>query len=158
MSIKECGDGYSTLSHSSIVLQRYVIRGRHSTSHVCEEVNKVEFCIDRYTFLDLESDDDIIVVDDYIYASHHATVYRGKSGDVPLMVKMCHNQKFSKDFSDEAQIYETLLSELQGDIIPNLYGYFKERDHENRRISCLVLEDCGDALETPFHRLDQKKK
>lgn len=121
----------------------------------------IDFCIDRYTFLDEESDDDNelhIIVEDDIYASHHTTVYRGKAGDVPLVVKTCHNQKFKKDFSDEAQIYETMLSGLQGDIIPKFYGYFKGRDHEKCRISCLVLEDCGDALETSFHRLEQIQK
>lgn len=121
----------------------------------------IDFRIERYTFLDEESDDDNelhIIVDDDIYASHHATVYRGRVGEVSLVVKTCHEPKFSDDYSNEAEVYETMLSELQGEIIPKFYGYFKGRDHEKCRISCLVLEDCGDALETPFHLLDQTEK
>lgn len=102
-----------------------------------------DFSLERSTFLDEEFDGDgelHIVINETIRASHHSTVYRGNAGTVNLVVKMCHEPKFSGEhFCSEAKAYENKLSGLQGTVIPRkFYGYYKGLDHEKSNVSCTV--------------------
>jgi len=53
----------------------------------------------------------------------------------------------------EAELYENQLASVQGEAVPHYYGYFEGKDEEDWNVGCIILEDCGDAVEGPFSDL-----
>ncbi|KLO13261.1 hypothetical protein SCHPADRAFT_890140 [Schizopora paradoxa] len=55
----------------------------------------------------------------------------------------------------EADYYNTCLLPVQGTIVPYMYGLYRGKTCDERKlpVSCLILEDCGDVLTQPFREL-----
>ncbi len=54
---------------------------------------------------------------------------------------------------EEERIYATYLKNVQGNVVPRIYGYFKGMAEAKFPVACLILEDCGDAVTTRFDKL-----
>jgi len=53
----------------------------------------------------------------------------------------------------EAELYENQLVPVQGEAVPHYYGFFEGKDDQDWNVGCIVLEDCGDAMEGIFSDL-----
>lgn len=71
----------------------------------------------------------------------------------PIALKFALREDLLDDVAQEAEIYEGALCSLQGDIVPQCYGFFTGIGSEGQRIACLVLEYWGESLQVPFRKL-----
>ncbi len=53
----------------------------------------------------------------------------------------------------EAELYEDQLVPVQGEAVPHYYGFFEGKDDQDWNVGCIILEDCGDAVEGIFSDL-----
>ncbi|TDL16553.1 hypothetical protein BD410DRAFT_901952 [Rickenella mellea] len=82
-------------------------------------------------------------------------VYRGKlhHGEdtvTDAAVKFDLYNSCREDLVRESALYEEHAKTLQGTVVPTFYGIYHGIVDE-RPITCLVLEDCGDPIETWLH-------
>ncbi len=59
---------------------------------------------------------------------------------------------------EEERIYATYLKNLQGSVVPRIYGYFKGTAKAKFPVACLIMEDCGDAVTVRFDKLPLKDR
>ncbi|RDB23734.1 hypothetical protein Hypma_009467 [Hypsizygus marmoreus] len=55
----------------------------------------------------------------------------------------------------EAEIYEVLVKDLQGDVIPKCFGVF-QAEIDGNLLTCLITEYCGQPLNKPFCDWDRE--
>lgn len=72
---------------------------------------------------------------------------------VPVVCKLSYTSEGMGSLAWEAAMYHSLY-DLQGTVVPRLYGYFGERG----KASCLVIEYAGQPLSTRFENLDNELK
>ena len=86
-------------------------------------------------------------------------VYRGTLDGTPVVVKIALNYDIGR-MRKESRNYSG-LEDLQGTVIPRCYNYFTGSTRKGERepidIGCLILEDCGKAVEH-FPRLKLKDR
>ncbi|KLO05332.1 hypothetical protein SCHPADRAFT_933692 [Schizopora paradoxa] len=85
------------------------------------------------------------------------TGQRGQIGSKSFVVKFsaARSDSSHKALEREAKVYNEQLQPLQGKDVPIFFGYFEgefreESDGRPFRVSCIFLEDCGDAVEYNF--------
>ena len=76
----------------------------------------------------------------------------GSSDDAAPISGICKlTMTHLSELRDEAELYATKLRDLQGKDVPICYGYFEcqalDSDDRKRTMGCLILEDCGAALD-----------
>ncbi|THH19706.1 hypothetical protein EUX98_g8718 [Antrodiella citrinella] len=95
-----------------------------------------------------------IEVTETLYSSERTAVYAATCKDgTELALKFTNLH----DIAVESGVYDT-LQELQGSVLPKLYGVFMGKDEEGGLVPCLVLERFGNRLECPFHELPKPEK
>jgi len=57
-----------------------------------------------------------------------------------VFVKWAKGKEECDNLWKEANLYETVLKPLQGEVVPICYGFFRDCAND---VACLVLEDCG---------------
>lgn len=89
-----------------------------------------------------------------IHHGEHTLVYRAilQNADREVLNKVVLktdvNARYPRAaaFRKEAQRYERDLSLLQGTLVPRFYGLFEAMMYD-KRVSVLVIEDCGESLD-----------
>ena len=71
----------------------------------------------------------------------------------PVVCKITYDKSWIDRLSWEAFMYHNLHN-LQGQVIPRLYGYFEKEDFAG----CLILQHAGEPLETCFEDLGDLRK
>ena len=89
-----------------------------------------------------------------LHDTYHTTVYLGRLKDKTEVAL-----KFTdvKDIEAEAGVYDAMV-DIQGTVIPKLYGVLYGRSTSGKRVACLVLERFGDALSVAFEELEKREK
>ena len=95
-----------------------------------------------------------LVLQKVIHGSR-STVYRGTLDGTPVVVKIAFDDYKAKlKLRKEANNYFA-LEDLQGTVIPRCYNYFTgsarvKGEREPIDIGCLILEDCGEPVESLY--------
>ncbi|KAJ3927146.1 MAG: hypothetical protein NXY57DRAFT_1026524 [Lentinula lateritia] len=71
----------------------------------------------------------------------------------PIALKFALREDLLDDLAQEAEVYQGALCSLQGDIVPQCYGFFTGIGSEGQKIACLALEYWGESLQVPFRKL-----
>ncbi len=90
--------------------------------------------------------------------SGKSEVYRGTLRDAAgfekvVICKLIEGDYFSVEY--EADLYCTKLSQAQGAFVPHFYGLYTGTIRgSDKPAGCILLEDCGDALNRPLYECD----
>lgn len=107
----------------------------------------------------ISTDEEVhVVVQKTIHDRDHSTVYLGLLGNVAVALKGCYNPTFYKDMKKEARAYRTCLRALQGRVVPTYFGYYKAVDQEFGPHCLILMEFCGESVETIFEDLDRQEQ
>ncbi|GBE88095.1 hypothetical protein SCP_1203240 [Sparassis crispa] len=106
---------------------------------------------DHYA-VDSEDEDENVLHSDY------ATIYRGimtrnDTGTCTDVVLKCSYRNRHADIVEEGSFYVNQLKPLQGDAVPECYCLFRGTGPKGYEIVCIVLEDCGKTVGSPFATL-----
>lgn len=99
-----------------------------------------------------------VVVQKAIHDKDHSTVYLGLLDNIAVALKGCYNPTFYKDMKKEARAYRKRLRALQGRIVPTYFGYYKAEDQEFGPHCLILMEYCGESVETIFEDLDRQEQ
>lgn len=103
----------------------------------------------------------VATVQSVVSSTDHSVVYRATLDkntvilkcSVPNELRLRDHRSFV-DLKTEAQAYQDKLARLCGTVVPKFYGFYvQEAKGLEKPIGCLVLEDCGDCIETFFYEL-----
>lgn len=94
-----------------------------------------------------------------IHDSRHSTTYRVSINNKKYVLKLSvpDSRSSCRDLEFEARAYQEMLVQLQGTVIPKFYGYYTGQVGLDS-IGCIVLQDCGDALNEDAFTLKFEEK
>lgn len=70
-----------------------------------------------------------------------------------VALKFALRDDFIDDLKKEAVVYNNLLVQLQGTVVPKYYGFYTGLDEDGQPVACLMLEHYGECLQRQFEDL-----
>ncbi|KII85612.1 hypothetical protein PLICRDRAFT_44939 [Plicaturopsis crispa FD-325 SS-3] len=111
----------------------------------------------------------VATVQSVISSTDHSIVYRATLDNNTVVIKCSvpsafriHDHASFNDLKAEARAYQSQLVRLHGTVVPLFYGFFHGSCHVedigDKPVGCIVLEDCGESIETFFPELPPKDR
>ncbi|KII85345.1 hypothetical protein PLICRDRAFT_178434 [Plicaturopsis crispa FD-325 SS-3] len=98
----------------------------------------------------------IAIIHSSIQKTEHSLTCRATLSDQAVVLKFTvplSGLSSLRDLENEAMAYRGKLKPLQGTVVPRYLGLYKATKKTGEVLGCMVLEDCGDAVEVPFCEL-----